>query len=174
MIVTLLVALAAAGGVFGMVLLRRGDKCRRLRSLATRAAQQGRRVEALRLLLAAESLWTFNRHHGSRSSMIAELEEFLGIIDQMNGLSLRLADNALLARTRSLVESLRNLLQDGRNFGKDGRKMTREAAEWWMRLCNQFDARREALRTGFVPVRAGAEADPNPPFASSRVHQSAG
>ena len=147
--VTVLVVLVTLGVGIAVFSLRRRRKFRSLCSEAAQAIEQGRHDDALQILLIAERRWAFNSHDGSRSSLIADLDNFTRILSQLSRLPARSGDTSCIARIEALVVELRSLLSDRDCFGIDGRSMKREAAVRWSELSGRFQTLREELRNSY-------------------------
>jgi hypothetical protein len=154
--VTVLVVLAALGVGIGVLSLRRRQKIRGLCSEATQAIEQGRHDDALRILLAAEHGWAFNSHDGSRSSRLADLDDFARILSQFSRLPSGRGDASCIARIEALVAELRSLFSDQGSFGIDGRSLKRDAAVRWSELSGRFQTLREELRKSYETPRVAA------------------
>src|SRR5437773_7919555 len=135
-LIIVLVVLAVLGVGIGVFSLRRRRRVRRLCLEAGQAIEQGRHDDAQRMLLAAERGWTFNSHDGSRSSCLADLNDFTAIV----GLLARLPrdDASCVASVEAATAELRTLLADRGGFGSDGRSMKREDAVGWAELSDRF------------------------------------
>jgi hypothetical protein len=151
--VTVLVVLTALGVGIGFFSLRRRRKIRGLCLAATQAIEQGRHDDALRMLLAAERSWAFNSHEGSRSSHIADLDDFTSILRQLSRLPSGGGDTSSITRIEVLVAELRSLFSDRANFGIDGRSMKRDAAARWSEMSGRFQTLREELRKSYESPR---------------------
>lgn len=156
-LVPVLVGLAAVGVGIGFLSLRRRRRCRRLCSLAAEAAERGQRAEALGLLSQAEQTWALNSHDGSRRSILADLDDFAGIIDHLVRLGPDLTAELPVAHARHSVGSVRSLFSDRGNFGIDGRMMKREAAARWAQLSGEFESARQVLRRELARLKMDAE-----------------
>ena len=96
--------------------------------------------------MAAERNWSFNSHDGSRSSLIADLDDFTRILSQLSCVSSGHGDASCIARIEALLAELRFLFSDRGSFGIDGRSMKRDAAGRCSELSGRFQTLREELR----------------------------
>jgi len=147
--VTVLLALAALGLAVCVLSVRRRRKIRGLCARAAEAIEHGRHEDALQVLVAAERVWAFNSHDGSRSSLIADLDDFAVLLGQFSRLPPGRVDPSCISQLEALVTKLRGLFSDRDGFGIDGRSMKRDTATQWSELSGRFETIREELRKSY-------------------------
>jgi len=145
--------LVALGVGIGARSLRRREKVRNLCAEVAQAIEQRRHGDALRILLAAERSWAFNSHDGSRTSCIADLDDFTRVLFLFARLRSARGDASRITRLESVVAELRALFSDREHFGIDGRSMKKEAGIRWSELSGHFEALRREFRDSYETTK---------------------